>query len=50
MPATAVVAALLAADTGPIDQRQVGVVGADGDGATFTGGDCHDWAGGAELP
>ena len=28
------------------DQRQVGVVGAAGDGATFTGSGCHDWAGG----
>ncbi len=27
------------------DQRQVGVVGARG-AATFTGGDCYDWAGG----
>jgi len=28
------------------DQRQVGVVGATGEGATFTGPGCHDWAGG----
>ena len=36
---------LTAADDGR-DQRQVGVVGAAGDGATFTGDDCHAWAGG----
>jgi len=41
------VAALIAADAGPVDHRQVGVVGATGDGATFTGPACHDWAGGA---
>jgi len=40
------VAGLLAADAGPVDHRQVGVVGASGDGATFTGAACHDWAGG----
>ena len=45
--ATAAVAGLIAADGGPIDHRQVGVVGADGDGATFTGNACHEWAGGA---
>ena len=28
------------------DQRQLGVVGTTGDGATFTGPACHDWAGG----
>jgi uncharacterized Ntn-hydrolase superfamily protein len=44
--ATETVAALIAADTGPIDHRQVGVVGTTGDGATFTGTACHDWAGG----
>jgi uncharacterized Ntn-hydrolase superfamily protein len=44
-----VVAGLVAADPGRA-QRQVGVVGADGDGATFTGADCHDWAGGASGP
>jgi len=36
---------LTAADDGR-DQRQAGVVGATGDGATFTGSGCHDWAGG----
>ena len=45
--AAGTVAALLAGDPGPVDHRQVGVVGATGDGATFTGGACHDWAGGA---
>jgi uncharacterized Ntn-hydrolase superfamily protein len=41
-----VVAGLTAADGGRAS-RQVGVVGADGEGATFTGEECHDWAGGA---
>jgi uncharacterized Ntn-hydrolase superfamily protein len=45
VPAAAVVAGLVAADDGR-DQRQVGVVGAAGDGATFTGEGCHPWAGG----
>jgi uncharacterized Ntn-hydrolase superfamily protein len=40
-----VVAGLTAADPGR-DQRQLGVVGPTGDGATFTGTGCHDWAGG----
>lgn len=44
--ATSVVPALIAADDGPVGLRQVGVVGASGPGATFTGADCHDWAGG----
>jgi uncharacterized Ntn-hydrolase superfamily protein len=44
--ATETVAALLAGDAGPVDHRQVGVVGMDGPGATFTGGKCHEWAGG----
>lgn len=44
-----VVAGLVAADPGRA-QRQVGVVGAAGDGATFTGAGCHDWAGGASGP
>ncbi|MDG4827141.1 DUF1028 domain-containing protein [Asanoa sp. WMMD1127] len=43
--AAGVVAGLTAADDGRA-QRQVGVVGATGDGATFTGDGCHDWAGG----
>jgi uncharacterized Ntn-hydrolase superfamily protein len=36
---------LLAADKGR-DQRQVGVVDAEGNAATFTGASCHAWAGG----
>jgi uncharacterized Ntn-hydrolase superfamily protein len=40
-----VVAGLTAADAGRA-QRQLGVVGTAGDGATFTGEGCHDWAGG----
>src|SRR5215510_12137388 len=40
-----VVAGLTAADGGRA-QRQLGVVGSDGDGATFTGDGCHEWAGG----
>ncbi|HTF10140.1 MAG TPA: DUF1028 domain-containing protein [Asanoa sp.] len=43
--AAGVVAGLTAADGGRT-QRQVGVVGATGAGATYTGADCHDWAGG----
>jgi uncharacterized Ntn-hydrolase superfamily protein len=37
--------ALTAADAGR-DERQVGVVDARGDAASFTGKNCHDWAGG----
>jgi uncharacterized Ntn-hydrolase superfamily protein len=40
-----VVAGLTAADPGRA-QRQLGVVGPTGDGATYTGTGCHDWAGG----
>ncbi|MET7969505.1 DUF1028 domain-containing protein [Micromonospora sp. NPDC005305] len=40
-----VVAGLIAADPGR-DDRQLGVVGAKGDGATWTGPRCHPWAGG----
>jgi uncharacterized Ntn-hydrolase superfamily protein len=39
------VEALVAADDGRA-QRQLGVVDAQGRGATFTGDECHDWAGG----
>ena len=42
-----VVRGLIAADDGPVGHRQVGVVGPSGPGATFTGEDCHGWAGGA---
>src|SRR5256885_127691 len=38
-------AGLTAADPGRAT-RQLGVVGPTGDGATYTGTDCHDWAGG----
>ena len=40
-----VVAGLTAADPQRAS-RQLGVVGVSGDGATFTGDDCHAWAGG----
>jgi uncharacterized Ntn-hydrolase superfamily protein len=40
-----VVAGLTAADPGRA-KRQLGVVAAAGPGATFTGPECHDWAGG----
>lgn len=43
--AAGAVAGLTAADDGRAS-RQLGVVGATGDGATFTGEDCHAWAGG----
>jgi uncharacterized Ntn-hydrolase superfamily protein len=43
--AAGVVAGLTAADPGR-ESRQLGVVGVDGDGATFTGSACHAWAGG----
>jgi uncharacterized Ntn-hydrolase superfamily protein len=46
VPAAETVAGLIAADTGPVDHRQVGVVGVEGPGATFTGPACHEWAGG----
>jgi uncharacterized Ntn-hydrolase superfamily protein len=36
---------LVAADDGR-EERQVGVVDAQGGAATFTGGGCHEWAGG----
>jgi uncharacterized Ntn-hydrolase superfamily protein len=36
---------LLAADEGR-ERRQVGLVDAQGQAATFTGNECHDWAGG----
>ncbi|MEU8314604.1 DUF1028 domain-containing protein [Micromonospora sp. NPDC048887] len=43
--ATDAVAGLVAADPGR-DDRQLAVVGAAGDGATWTGTRCHPWAGG----
>jgi uncharacterized Ntn-hydrolase superfamily protein len=43
--AAGVVAGLTAADDGRAT-RQLGVVGAAGDGASYTGDECHSWAGG----
>jgi uncharacterized Ntn-hydrolase superfamily protein len=45
LPAAEVVARLTAADDGR-DQRQVGIVDAEGRGATHTGSSCLEWAGG----
>ncbi|MEO8290407.1 MAG: DUF1028 domain-containing protein [Gaiellaceae bacterium] len=45
LPAAEVVKRLTAADDGR-DDRQVGVVDAEGRGATYTGSACLDWAGG----
>jgi uncharacterized Ntn-hydrolase superfamily protein len=44
-----VVERLTAADEGR-EHRQLGVVDAEGRGATFTGSECHDWAGGRTGP
>jgi uncharacterized Ntn-hydrolase superfamily protein len=44
-PAHEVIERLTAADE-ERDKRQVGVVAATGDGASYTGVGCHDWAGG----
>jgi uncharacterized Ntn-hydrolase superfamily protein len=44
--AAGVVAGLTAADPGRAT-RQLGVVGVTGPGATYSGSDCHPWAGGA---
>jgi uncharacterized Ntn-hydrolase superfamily protein len=43
------VARLTAADEGR-ESRQLGIVDAEGRAATFTGGECHDWAGGRTGP
>ncbi|ADD42323.1 DUF1028 domain-containing protein [Stackebrandtia nassauensis] len=43
--AAGAVAGLTAADD-ERDHRQLGIVGASGDGATYTGAACHAWAGG----
>ena len=45
----AVVEALTEADEGR-DDRQLGIVAANGEAATFTGGRCLDWAGGTSGP
>ena len=44
-----VVAGLTAADPGR-DQRQLGIVDTRGGSATFTGPECHEWAGGRAGP
>ncbi len=44
-PAAQAVAGLTAADPGR-ESRQLGIVGAAGAGATYTGGECNAWAGG----
>jgi uncharacterized Ntn-hydrolase superfamily protein len=49
LSAAEVVARLTEADEGRAD-RQVGVVDAQGGGATYTGADCMDWAGGLAGP
>src|SRR5262249_9466432 len=45
LPAEVVVERLTAADEGRA-QRQLGIVDGQGRAATYTGEDCHDWAGG----
>jgi uncharacterized Ntn-hydrolase superfamily protein len=45
LPADEVVRRLTEADDGR-ESRQLGVVDAEGRAATFTGSECHDWAGG----
>jgi uncharacterized Ntn-hydrolase superfamily protein len=45
LPAQEVVKRLTDADEGR-EQRQLGIVDASGRAATYTGGECHDWAGG----
>jgi uncharacterized Ntn-hydrolase superfamily protein len=45
VPADTVVAQLVAADDGRAE-RQLGVVDGEGRSATYTGGECHAWAGG----
>jgi uncharacterized Ntn-hydrolase superfamily protein len=49
LTAAEVVARLTEADEGRAD-RQLGVVDAQGGGATYTGSDCMDWAGGLAGP
>jgi uncharacterized Ntn-hydrolase superfamily protein len=49
LSADEVVERLTAADDGR-GSRQLGVVDASGRGATFTGDECHDWAGGRTGP
>jgi uncharacterized Ntn-hydrolase superfamily protein len=49
LAAQEVVERLVAADDGRA-QRQLGVVDAEGRAATFTGDECHEWAGGRAGP
>src|SRR5687767_576098 len=49
LTAEEVVRRLTEADDGR-DERQLGVVDAQGRGATFTGSGCHEWAGGRTGP
>jgi uncharacterized Ntn-hydrolase superfamily protein len=49
LSADEVVDRLTAADDGR-EHRQLGVVDAKGGSASFTGGECHDWAGGRTGP
>jgi uncharacterized Ntn-hydrolase superfamily protein len=49
LSATEVVTRLTEADSGRAD-RQVGIVDAQGGGATYTGSDCMEWAGGLAGP
>lgn len=49
LAAEEVVARLTAADEGR-EQRQLGVVDAHGGSSTFTGSECHAWAGGRTGP
>ena len=49
LAATDVIERLTAEDDGR-DQRQLGIVDARGQGATFTGADCLEWAGGLAGP
>jgi uncharacterized Ntn-hydrolase superfamily protein len=49
LSADAVVERLTSADDGR-EHRQLGVVDRDGRGATFTGSECYDWAGGRTGP
>jgi len=49
LAAEEVVERLTAADEGR-EHRQLGVVDAEGRGATYTGSECHDWAGGRAGP
>jgi uncharacterized Ntn-hydrolase superfamily protein len=49
LSAEEVVERLTSADDGR-EQRQLGVVDSEGRGASFTGSECHDWAGGRTGP